>query len=322
MKTSFCIMAMATVVFGNSTSKIESDSHINGSNSSKPVIKKLGTIDCDMVETTPIIFNDRLYRFEYVRSNYKPNKTGGSYFRFVDVESDETTPAFATGYHLGSAYCEDNTVYVYGVKMWGGSDIQCFWSKDLETWESQNALSLPGWGIYNNSVCKGNAGYVMAIEIGEPPEEVGARFTMRFAESTDLLNWELTSSDCVFTKERYSACPAIRFFDGYYYMVYLEAKPGPNYESYIVSSKDLIQWESSKFNPVLKHSPEDKLIANLKLNKEQRERIADALNRNNSDVGLCEFDGKVIIYYSWGNQQGNEFLAQAIYNGNLERSFR
>ena len=30
-------------------------------------IKKLGTIDCDMVETTPVVFKDRLYRIEYDR---------------------------------------------------------------------------------------------------------------------------------------------------------------------------------------------------------------------------------------------------------------
>ena len=38
-----------------------------GAASSKPVIEKLGTIDCDMVETTPIVFNGRLYRMEWVR---------------------------------------------------------------------------------------------------------------------------------------------------------------------------------------------------------------------------------------------------------------
>ena len=27
-----------------------------------PVIRKLGTILCDMVETTPVVFHDRLYR--------------------------------------------------------------------------------------------------------------------------------------------------------------------------------------------------------------------------------------------------------------------
>src|SRR5438046_10300176 len=35
----------------------------------RPLIKKLGTIDCDMVETTPVVLKNCLYRFEYVRDN-------------------------------------------------------------------------------------------------------------------------------------------------------------------------------------------------------------------------------------------------------------
>jgi hypothetical protein len=65
-----------------------------------PVITKLGTIDCDLVETTPVVFKGRLYRFEYVRKNYKMNQTGDSYFRFIDHETGEATPSFAKGYHL------------------------------------------------------------------------------------------------------------------------------------------------------------------------------------------------------------------------------
>jgi len=38
---------------------------------------------------------------------------------------------------------------------------------------------------------------------------------------------------------------------------------------------------------------------------------------NNSDVDLCEFRGRTIITYSWGNQQGTEFLAEAVYDGSL-----
>ena len=63
----------------------------------KARIKRLGTIDCDMVETTPVVFKDRLYRFEYVRDNYHANKTGASYFRFIDVATGEATPSFAKG---------------------------------------------------------------------------------------------------------------------------------------------------------------------------------------------------------------------------------
>jgi hypothetical protein len=287
--------------------------------SEKPIIKKLGTIDCDMVETTPIVFHDRLYRFEYVRNNYEPNKTGDSYFRFVDVKTGKATAAFAKGYHLGSAHVEGDTAYVYGVDVWDGANIQVFWSKDLENWSDKPALVLKDWGIFNTSVCKGKDGkFIMAFEIGRPPEETGVAFTNRFAESDDLLNWRLTPSECVYSKERYTACPAIRFFAPYYYMIYLEARPGPTYEPHIVRSKDLIHWESSPFNPMMQFSDEDKIFNNTSLSSELQKRIKEAANLNNSDVDLCEFNGKVIIYYSWGNQQGIEHLAEAVYEGTLE----
>ena len=288
----------------------------------KPLIKKLGTIDCDLVEATPIVFHGRLYRFEYVRPGYEPNKTGASYFRFIDVASGEPTASFAAGYNLGSAYVDQDTVYVYGVKGWGTPNIYVFWSNDLENWSSRPALKLPGWEIYNTSVCKGRGRYVMAFEVGKPPEVVGRAFTSRFAESTDLVHWNLLDEPHVYTKARYSACPALRFIDDLYYMIYLEARPGPTYESHVVRSKDLIHWESSPLNPVLQFSPEDKHIANPKLTAAQRGRIAEAVNRNNSDVDLCEFEGKVVIYYSWGNQQGIEHLAEAVFDGTMESFLR
>ena len=290
--------------------------------SGKPLIKKMGTIDVDMVETTPVVWQGRLYRFEYVRAKYWANDTGDSYFRFVDVETGRATPAFAKGYHLGSAYVEGDRMYVFGVDIWDGERIQVFWSEDLEKWSSEPALELPGWGIFNTSVCKGPNRYLMAFEIGKPPEETGARFTVRFAESRDLLDWRLTPAECVYSKDRYTACPWIHLLDGQYYMIYLEARPGPSWEPHIVRTKDLVYWESSPFNPVMQFSDEDKAIANPKLTAEQRERIANALNRNNSDVDLCEFDGKVHIYYSWGNQVGTEHLGYAVYEGTLESFVR
>jgi alpha-L-fucosidase len=287
------------------------------SGQSRPLIKKLGTVDCDMVETTPVVFKGRLYRFESVRKNYQPNQTGSSYFRFIDVRSGKPTPAFAAGYHLGSAFVEQGTVYVYGVERWGASKIQVFWSEDLKNWESQTALALPGWGIYNTSVCQNAEGYAMAFEIDKPPAEAGVPFTNRFALSTDLRHWKLTPSECVYSRQKYTACPALRFFDGRYYLIYLEAVAGPTYETHIVRSRDLIHWENTQLNPVLQHSPEDKLIANPQLTPEQRELIARAVDINNSDVDLCEFNGRTIIYYSWGNQKGTEFLGEAVYKGNL-----
>ena len=284
----------------------------------RPTIKKVGAIDCGLVEATPLVVKDRLYRFEYVRKDYSGNATGGPYFRLVDVATGKATPAFAKGYHLGCAYAEGDFVYAFGVKKWGQSEIAMFKSRDLQSWEEHQAISLPGWQLFNSSVCKAGERYIMAIEVGAPPEIAGTPFTMRFAESKDLASWKLLPEQCVFSKDRYTACGTIRYLGDHFYMIYLEARPGPEYESYIVRSKDLVSWESSRFNPVLAASADDKQIANPQLTKEQRELIAGAVNINNSDVDLCEFAGKTHITYSWGNQQGTEFLAKAIYEGSLE----
>jgi hypothetical protein len=285
----------------------------------RPIITKLGTIDLDLVETTPVVFGGRLLRFEYVRAGYYANKTGDSYFRFVDVATGQPTPAFAKGWHLGCAFAEGRTMYVFGVDKWGGSRVQLFRSTDLKQWESHPLFDIPKWELYNTSVCKADGRFVMAFEVGGPREVVGVPFTIFFAQSPDLEHWKLFPLDHVYSKEKYTACPALRFVDGQFYMIYLEARPGPTYESHIVRSNDLIHWQSSPLNPVLAFSKDDKRIANPKLTPEQRNKIAKAIDINNSDIDLCEYRGKTVLYYSWGNQQGREFLAEAVYDGSLSK---
>ena len=313
-------LSLALFILGGSHATLCGDegSDHESSSAARPQIKKLGTIDCDLVETTPIVFRDRLYRFESVRTRYQYNALRVPHFRFVDVATGKPTASFAAGHDLGSAFVKDDTVYVYGVKGWGTSAVHVFWSKDLTTWNSQVALEQPGWSIYNTSVCQAEGRYIMAFEVGKPKEVVGAAFTNRFAESKDLVHWKLLSDKHVFTKKHYSACPTIRFLDGQYYVIYLH-NAGKSYDTHIVRSKDLITWESSPFNPMLKFSPEDRRIASDKLTAAERKRIVGAGNRNNSDVDVCEFRGKVVIYYSWGNQRGIEHLAEAVYKGSLKQ---
>lgn len=279
-----------------------------------PVIRKLGTIDVDLVESTPVVFNGRVYRFEYVRPGYWDNDTGDSYFRFVDHETGARTASFAKGYHLGSAAVFGDLVVVTGVNIWDGERVQVFVSKDLETWEDWTALDLPGYGIFNTSLCRAEDDYVLMFEVGKPEEVAGSRFTARFARSKDLKTWALTAPECTYSKDRYTAPHCLRFHDGYYYNFYLEAVKG-TYAQYVVRSRDLIEWELSPVNPVLAHSEEDKKIANPELSGELRKRIEVAENRNNSDFDYCEFEGRLVINYSWGNQRGEEFLAKAVYEG-------
>jgi hypothetical protein len=120
-------------------------------------------------------------------------------FRFIDVETSKATGAFAKGHDLGCAYAEGGTMWVFGVDNWDGANIAVFRSGDLEHWEQRPALKRPGWGLFNTSVCKEGDRYVMAIEVGRPPEVVGVPFTRRFAESKNLVDWDLLPAACVYT---------------------------------------------------------------------------------------------------------------------------
>jgi hypothetical protein len=279
----------------------------------RPAIRKLGTIDCDLVETNPIVFRDRLYRFEYVRQSYVHNTMENSYFRLVDHETGEATRDFAHGYHLGCAFVAHDSVYVTAVDTWDGEYVEVFVSDDLKRWEQRPVLHLPGYGMFNTSVCQVEDQFALMFEVGKPPEVAGEGFTARFAASPDMVRWDLTAAQCTYAKDRYTAPHCLRYANGYYYDFYLEAHDG--YEQCVVRSRDLIHWEPSPLNPVLKASADDRRIASDKLTAAERERIATAVNINNSDIDFCQFGDHLVINYSWGDQHGVEHLAEAVYQG-------
>ena len=89
----------------------------------KPHITKLGTLDLDMVETTPVVFRGTLYRFEYVRQQYWANATGASFFRFIEHETGRAGTPFAHGCHLGNVLADDDRVIVTGTNAWNGERV-------------------------------------------------------------------------------------------------------------------------------------------------------------------------------------------------------
>ena len=281
----------------------------------KPLIRKLGTIDLDLVETTPVVFNNRLWRFEWVRDGYWNNQRHTNYFRFRDPATGEVTPPFADGHEFGSAFVNVDTVFVSGTQ--NRSRINMFSSADLKSWETWTVLDDPRYGIFNTSVCKTSNDFVLMFEIDKPAEEAGNPFTARFLRSPDLKTWKLTPPECNYSKDRYTAPHALRWLDGWFYDFYLEAYNG--YEMRVVRSHDLKTWIPSPLNPVLSGSPADKIIANPALTDDQRTRIALASNRNNSDIDFTEWHGQLRINYSWGNQLGVEHLSEAIYDGSLKQ---
>jgi lysophospholipase L1-like esterase/pimeloyl-ACP methyl ester carboxylesterase len=285
----------------------------------RPLIRRLGTVDLDLVETTPIILSNRVWRFEWVRNGfgqqYWNNQRHTNYFRFRDPETGEATPPFGDGHEFGSAFVDGGRVYVTG--SFGRGRVDMFASTDLTNWESWPVIPEGRYGIFNTSLCRAKDDYVLMFEIDHPAEEAGAPFTARFARSKDLHSWEITPPECNYSKNRYTAPHALRWKDGWFYDFFLEAHDG--YEMRVVRSRDLVHWELSPRNPVLRHSPLDKIIANPALTDAQRTRIAHAANLNNSDIDFREWQGRLVIDYSWGNQQGTEQLAQAVYDGTLDQ---
>jgi hypothetical protein len=294
------------------------------------MINRMGTIDFGVSETTPLVYKDRLYRFEYINRYYHKARVPDSYFHFVDVATGECSEPFGLDYHFGSAHVQDDTVYVYGLP---GSrraeQIHVFWSNDMKHWSCETALHMPGWELLNNSVCRGRDEYVMCFEVGAPGEVVGVQFTNFFASSSDLVHWDFLGEDVAFDKTRYTACPTLRYHNGWYYQFYLEratdisklADPDNHdtvlFDTNLARSRDLRQWHDSPFNPFLGVDEGDRTVLNPDINVEQQQRMAAAPMMNLSDMDLCEFEGKVVIYYSWGTQRGIEYLAEARYDGTM-----
>jgi hypothetical protein len=194
----------------------------------------------------------------------------------------------------------------------GRGHINVFALRDLKTWETWTVVPAGRYGVLNTSICRAGDEFVLMFAIDKPAEEAGVAFTARFAKSRDLRAWTMTPPECNYAKDRYTAPHCLRWLDGWLYNFYLEAHQG--YEMRVVRSRDLVTWEASPLNPVLRHAPEDKLIANPNLTDPQRTRIALAKNLNNSDIDFCEWQGRLVINYSWGNQQGVEHLAEAVYD--------
>jgi beta-xylosidase len=278
----------------------------------RPLIEKLGTVDVDKVENSPVVFRGELYRFEWYRNE--------GCFHFVHHGTGRTTPRFAHGYSFGNAFIDGDTAYVTGTKV--GPVVQIFVSKDLEHWDTYSALERPSnYKIYNTSICEAGDRYVMMYEVGEPPQVAGVPFTAFFAESKDLRHWTPLPLECNYCKDRYTAPHCLRYSDGWFYDFYLEAVSG-GYEQCVVRSKDLVHWDASALNPVLRASEEDRKILNPALSEAARRRIAGAKDINNSDIDMCEYRGHLVIVYSWGNQVGTEHLAEARYDGTLEQFLR
>ena len=134
--------------------------------------------------------------------------------------------------------------------------------------------------------------------------------------------WTMLPDDVCYSRDRYTACPALRYVedDGYYYMVCVEAFPKARYAPYIYRTRDFVTWEIGLHNPILWISKEDRMIKEgVTFDEATTSLIHSYLNINNCDVDFCEYQGKTIISYLTGDQLGTGFMCEAVYDGPLNQ---
>ena len=74
---------------------------------------------------------------------------------------------------------------------------------------------------------------------------------------------------------------------------------------------------------VLRASEDDRKLANASFAEKERKVIASARNINNSDMSFCEYRGKTVIHYFWGDQETPPCgFAEAVYDGAEEQFLR
>jgi hypothetical protein len=111
----------------------------------------------------------------------------------------------------------------------------------------------------------------------------------------------------------------LRWSKGWYYLFSTVGGYPTGYVLLVDRSRDLKTWEPSPFNPAMTADPNDKLIYNREFTPEQRDWIANATDCDNSDIDICDFHGKLLINYCWGNQTGKEFVSEAEFKGSTEQ---
>lgn len=251
-------------------------------------------------EMSAVLWEGRLVHLVCVRP-----ASGGTpdqfHLEIVDDATGERLARFGEGHSLAAAYVHDGVFYVtasrYENDDW--NDVTLFHSRDLKSWESRVIIEQENENLFNSSMCAGPGGFVLAYESNEPRYPA---FTTKFARSTDLQTWTKVP-ESTFGLDRYTACPYIRYIDGYYYVVYLEARsPRHYFETYITRSPDLIHWELSAANPVL--APRD---------------IDDGINT--SDFDAVEIDGKTHVYYAVGDQLSWMNVKRGVYPGTMGEFF-
>jgi len=204
-------------------------------NSARPMLTKLPFAVPKAMENTPVVFNGRPLHVLNYRDDTKNNTddyTTSMYIYVLNLNTGDEVNRFGEDHSFANAFVNGLQLHVFASE---GSNLDWFQSLyhfstyDLKKWKRK--LAIPREGdehLFNASVCHDEKGYLMAYESNKP-----VQFCFKFARSTDLSPWEKMPG-LIFTgvNYEYSACPVIRYFAPYYYVIYFHS-PIQGHKGYV-----------------------------------------------------------------------------------------
>lgn len=286
-----------------------------------PIVKQ-GRLGSPLVESSPFVFNNKLYLLENNQKfwDVKGAKPGDFFHedevRIKDIATGKTVSVALTNHGFGTVLTHNGRVYIFAGSYGKGkpwrqmTEITMTSSADLKKWTKPVTVfkANPREFFYNTAVTRGKDKFILLYETNDPTWKP---FTFRYLESDDLVNWKEIPG-AVYGKDKYVGGPALYYEGGWYYTLYLEnIKMG--YETRITRSKDLVNWEDAPASrPFITFDPS---IRNIPL-------IDPGIPESNaSDVELCYYNGKTILYFTGSDQTTAGDLQWATYDGTPAQLF-
>lgn len=286
-----------------------------------PIVKQ-DRLGSPLVETSPFVFKGKLYLLENNQRfwDVKGAKPGDFFHedevRIKDIKSEKKVTLVLKNHGFGTAFVWKDSLFVfagnYGTgKPWRKmTEITMTATADLITWTKPVTVLKANNNEYffNTAVTRGKDNFVLLYETNDPEWKP---FSFRYEESDDLRNWEEVP-DAIYGKDKYVGGPALYYQNGWYYTLYLEAlKKG--YETRITRSRNLLNWEDA---------PEDRPFITFESTHKNIPLLSPEITESNaSDVELCYFQGKTILYFTGSDQTTAGDLQSAVYTGTPAQLF-
>jgi alpha-L-fucosidase len=288
-------------------------------------IRKVTYTGSPLVEVTPFVFGDRLYLLENNQTfwDMKPGTKPGTRFRddevrIRDLSSGEIVASPLKNHAFGTALVYDGRVHIFAGDFGEGkpwrqiTEVSMTSSADLKQWTSPVTVIRAEGGelIYNTAVCH-DPDQQRFVLLYETNDRRFPSFTFKYAASDNLVNWKKLPT-AFYGKDRYVGGPALYYEAGWYYTLALSRVKG-GWDTRIARSKDLIGWEDAL---------RDRPFITFDTKKTGCPLIPPTRHEcNASDVELCYYKGKTIIYFTGSDQSTCGDLQYAEFDGTPQELF-